>query len=118
MRREEFLQKVLTERSSLKEKVTYLKESLENSHLCLTYDDLRDGGALTKSVKDFAFFPDVSCNGAFINLINFTEGCEPGNGLCENMVRYNQVSVGACCDHQENDVAEAAMTLMEISLLL
>ena len=86
MQREGLLQEVLTKRSSLKEKVSYLTESLENSHLCLTYDDLRDGGALAKSVKDFTFFPDVSCNDTFLDLINFTEGCEPRNGLCKNMV--------------------------------
>ena len=54
MQREEFLQEVRIKQSSLKEKVTYLKESLENSHLCLTYNNLRNGGALAKSVKDFA----------------------------------------------------------------
>ena len=79
--------------------MSYLTKSLEKSHLCLTYNDLRNGGALATFVKEFTFFMDVSPNDAFLDLINFTGGCESGNGLCENMVRYNNVSLEACCIH-------------------
>ena len=73
--------------------MSYQTDLLDNSRLCLTYDDLCNGGALAKSVKDFTFFPDVSCCNAFLDLINFTEGCKPWNRLYESMVRYSSVSI-------------------------
>ena len=54
---------------------------------------LRTGGILEKFVKDFTFFPDFDCNNAFIDLINYTDGCDPGEGLYENMVRYSKVYI-------------------------
>ena len=44
-------------------------------------------------MADFTFFPDYESNAAFLDVINFTEGCEPGNGLCENLARYNMVTM-------------------------
>ena len=44
-------------------------------------------------MKEFTFFPDFACNDAFLDVINFTEGCEPGEGLCENLSRYSKVSI-------------------------
>ena len=75
--------------------MSYLTKSLEKSHLCLTYNDLRNGGALATFVKKFTFFLDVSRNDACLGLVHFTEGCNSGNGLCKNMVRYNNVSLEA-----------------------
>ena len=61
--------------------------------MVLTYDELRPGGVLADHVKDFTFFPNFKCNDAFLDLINFTEESEPGDGLCEGLVRYSTVSV-------------------------
>ena len=56
----------------------------------LSYDDLKPGGILEKYVNDFTYFPSFNANDAFLDLINFTEKCEPSNGLCENMVFTQQ----------------------------
>ena len=84
------------ERDGLKKEVEemsgYIVE-LEARKVTLSYDDLKPGGTLADSVADFTFFPDFDCNEAFLDLINYTEACEPGEGLCENMVRYHHVSV-------------------------
>ena len=44
-------------------------------------------------MDNFTYFPKFECNAAFLNVINFTEGCKPGHGLCENMARYSKVSL-------------------------
>ena len=51
------------------------------------------GGALDGYVADFTFFPNHDSNAAFLEVLNFAEGCEPGNGLCENLARYSLVSL-------------------------
>ena len=74
-------------------KLRALIEQLESKKMVLTYDELRPGGVLADHVKDFTFFPNFKCNDAFLHLINFTEESEPGDGLCEGLVRYSTVSV-------------------------
>ena len=54
---------------------------LEEKKHVLSYDDLKPGGILEKYVNDFTYFPSMNANDAFLDLINFTEKCEPGNGL-------------------------------------
>ena len=81
--------KLLEENSRLKSKI----EELEEKKLVLSYEDLKPGGVLEDFVKDFTYFPNFACNDAFLHLINFTEGCEPGKGFCENLVRYSKVSI-------------------------
>ena len=93
--RENYL-RVCLERDTLKADVGEMTDcirDLEARKLTLSYDDLRPGGTLAASVGAFTFFPDFASNDAFLNVINFTEACEPGEGLCENMVRYHHVSV-------------------------
>lgn len=68
-------------------------ESIEQQKGFLSYTDLKPGGKLYEFVNDFTFFPTYESVDAFLELINYTEGCEPGDGLCENMVRYSKVSV-------------------------
>lgn len=80
---------LLDQNKELKSKI----EMLEQKKCVITYDMLRSGGQLHKYVNDFTFFPDVECNDAFLDMINYTEGCEEGNGLCENLVRYSKVSM-------------------------
>ena len=66
---------------------------LERRGVRLSYNDLRPGGVLGNSVKEFTFFLNVGCNDAFLDIINNTDGCEPGEGLCGNMVRYQEVTI-------------------------
>lgn len=54
---------------------------MEKQKLQLSYDDLRLDGSLDGFVKDFTFFLDFYLNDAFLELINYSEGCEPGDGL-------------------------------------
>ena len=93
---EEKYLRVCLERNQLKKEVKELTDTileLEARKVVLSYDDLRPGGALADSIGDFTFFPDLTCNEAFLNLINYTEVCEPGDGFCKNMVRYHHVGV-------------------------
>ena len=68
-------------------------DKLKSHQLPLTAEHFKPGGALEKFVADYTFFPDWDCNEAFLHLVNFTEGCPPGDGLCENMRRYHHVSM-------------------------
>ena len=84
--------------SSLSNEVSELQNSLEELRLKqhqfpLSYNDLKPGGALGKCVSTFTFFPTFEANDAFLDLLNFTEGCDEGDGLCENMRRYSTVSM-------------------------
>jgi hypothetical protein len=66
----------------------------KKSQLPLTFEDLKPGGVLGGKLVDiFTFFPTYEANDAFLDLLNFTEGREPGDGLCENMRRYNLVKM-------------------------
>ena len=80
---------LLEENAELRAKI----ESIEQQKGFLSYTDLKPGGKLYEFVNDFTFFPTYESVDAFLELINYTEGCEPGDGLCENMVRYSKVSV-------------------------
>ena len=80
---------------------------LEAQKVVLSYDDLRPGGTLADSVGVFTLFPDLVCNEAFLNLINYTEVCELGDGLCKNMVRYPHVGVQERRRFQEDQDAMA-----------
>ena len=106
------------ENKLLKEKVSRLQQEvgqLESRKLRLSYKDLYPGGALAGSVKEFTFFPDVECNDAFLALINFSDECDPGDGICENLVRYHHVSVADRRRHQERESVDAAMALLDLS---
>ena len=76
------------ENKLLKEKVSRLEQEvvqLESRKLRLSYKDLCPGGALAGSVKEFTFFPDVECNDTFLALTNFSNECDPGNGIFEKL---------------------------------
>ena len=81
----------------------------------MSYEDLRPGGVLGKHVNDFTFFPNFECNDAFLDLVNFTDHCEPGQGLCENLVRYSRVSVEERKEFQERLDAEVTTDADDIS---
>ena len=106
---------MVAERDLLVRKVVGLQDkvvSLEQRRLCLTYNDLKPGGMLESSVKEFTFFPDFECNEAFLELINFGDDGE--EGLCQNMVRYSKVSVATRRDYQLSADEEAAETLRQM----
>ena len=106
LKNQEFLQ-VRIERDNLKEECRRLNDVLDEvntQQYHLLFDDLRPSGALASFVKDFTFFPDFECNDAFLDLINFADGREPGDGLCENMARYRRVSIDNRREFQENNV--------------
>ena len=77
-------------------------DTLEAQKNYITYADLKPGGILSDVVKDFAFFPDFDSNDAFLDVINFSEVCEPGNGLCENLARYSKISVSRRKEYNDN----------------
>ena len=65
----------------LTNEVSELQNSLEElrlkqHQLPLSYNDLKPGGALGKCVSTFTFFPTFEANDAFLDLLNFTEGCD------------------------------------------
>ena len=74
---------------------------------------MKSGGILGKHVKDFTFSPDCDCNDAFLDLLNFTEGCEEGNGLCENLAQYSKISIAR--RNECNDSLRAAIVNEPIS---
>jgi hypothetical protein len=78
-----------------------LVAALEHHLIHLLYDDLKPGGILAKAVNELSFFPDFECNNAFLELINFTYGCEPREGLCEIFVRYHLVCAAQRLEHQQ-----------------
>eukprot|EP00984_Skeletonema_dohrnii_P017350 scaffold7876_cov70-Skeletonema_dohrnii-CCMP3373.AAC.2 len=69
-------------------------EKLEKEGKVISYDDLKPGGTLANSVKDFTFFPNYICNEAFLDVINHTSDRPAGKGVCENMKRYHHMTVG------------------------
>jgi hypothetical protein len=71
--------------------VTLTKEKKDH----LSYDDLKPGGRLAKHVGLFTFFDDFECNNAFLDVINHTIGRGKGKGVCENLVRYSNITVAA-----------------------
>eukprot|EP00956_Cyclotella_meneghiniana_P037816 scaffold145202_cov37-Cyclotella_meneghiniana.AAC.1 len=79
------------ENTDLKSELHKLKQN--TAQLPLTFDDLKPGGVLGKSVSVFTFFPTYEANDAFLELLNFTEECDKGDGLCENMRSYSCVSM-------------------------
>ena len=62
----------------------------------------REGG------EGLHLFPDFECNNESLKLINYFDGCEPGEGLCENLVRYLAVGVTQRYEHQRKADAAAA----------
>ena len=82
------------------QRLQQLVDDLDHRKFCLSYDDIKPGGVLGGAVKEFTFFPDFCSNEAFLDVINFTDGCEPGNGFCENMIRYHHVGLANCRDFQ------------------
>ncbi len=70
-------------------KATLLKELREDIARPLKYDDLYEGGKLSKHVKNFTFFNTIRQNDKFLEALNYTDGWEgsfrEGDGLCENL---------------------------------
>ena len=54
-----------------------------------------------------SFFPGFECNNILIKLVSFTDGCEPGEGLCKNFVRYHLVGTAQRQEYQRQ--ADAAV---------
>ena len=101
------------ERNFLRKKVHRLEKviaNLERRRVCLSYNDLRSDGHLGGSKKHSTFFPDFYYNDAFLDVVNYTGGCEPGEGLCENIVCFHHVSVDQRREHQENSDAADSKT--------
>ena len=44
-------------------------------------------------VKEFRCFPNKESNGVFLEFWHYSEGFNPGDGLCKNQCRYSKVSV-------------------------
>ena len=83
----------------------------------LNYDDLVYlDSTLAGSVKEFTFFSTVKCNNEFLALINFRDTCHPGDGICKNMVRYNNVSIEDHHSYHEQETIDAAMALTNLTL--
>lgn len=78
---------------------------MESCKVHLSYNDLKPGGTLAGAVNVFTFFPDFDCYDTFLGLINFSDWCEQGEGLCENLMRYSKVSIAKRCDFQTNEDA-------------
>lgn len=84
------------ENNKLREENSELRrmiDMLEQQKAIISYDSLKEGGILGNYVNDFTWFANKACNDAFLDLINWTEGCEDGDGLCQNLVRYDKVSM-------------------------
>jgi hypothetical protein len=87
----------------LEEKLEAVRSLLEEARrqnarrpLTLRYDDMYDGGVLSKHVDAFTFFNTVEKNDAFLELMNYADGSEGsmpvGDGLLENLRAYSKVS--------------------------
>jgi hypothetical protein len=46
-------------------------------------------------------FPDFECNDTFLEVINFTAGCEPREGLYKNFVCYSTIGLAQRWDYQQ-----------------
>ena len=81
------------------------------------YDDLRPSCVLGKFVKEFTFPPDFECNDAFLDLTNYTDGCEPGEDICENMAWYLRVVIEEEREYQydASTTAESAPVETEVA---
>jgi hypothetical protein len=95
---EERLRVFEKEKIELKTSVECLESQLQGHGRFLTYDDLREGGLLAKSVKEFTFFATVECNDEFLKVLNFTDDdydgtLKDGDGLCQNYFRYSTYSI-------------------------
>ena len=83
---------VLDEKEDAKTlKLSKTIEMWEEKGVVLSYDDLKPGGILEKYINDFTYFPSHKANDFFLDPINFTEKCKPGNGLYESMVHYSTI---------------------------
>ena len=92
----------------LRKKVNFLKKvivDLEWRVICLLYTNVKPGGRLNGSVEYFTFFPNFDCNDAFLDVVNYTNGCEPGEGLCGIMVRFHHISVSQRQEYQQDSDA-------------
>ena len=89
------------ENAELRAKIHDLERQLKEKKYVLSYDDLKPGGALCNHVSDFTFFPDFDCNENFLDVINYTEACDEGRGVCENLARYSKVNMDARKEYNE-----------------
>ena len=83
------------ENAELRATIQDLEQRLKEKKYCLSYDDIKPGGILGKYVSDFTFFPDYACNDAFLEVLNYSEACDAGRGVCENLARYSKVNIDA-----------------------
>ena len=79
-----------------------LVADLKRCQIHLLYNNLRPDGVLAKAARELNIFPDFECMDAFLKLINYTDGCEPLEGLYENLVCYLAVGVTQRREYQEN----------------
>ena len=89
------------ENAELRAKIHDLERQLKEKKYVLSYDDLKPGGALCNHVSDFTFFPDFDCNENFLDVINYTEACDKGRGVCENLARYSKINMDARKEYNE-----------------
>jgi hypothetical protein len=87
--------KLQEEKEELEKELARLRDLLEElkqrkaSPLC--YNDLRKGGILSKHVEAFTLFDTVELNDAFLEIINYAEAFDEGDGMCENLRQYSKV---------------------------
>mmetsp|Transcript_23108 Transcript_23108/g.46213 ORF Transcript_23108/g.46213 Transcript_23108/m.46213 type:complete len:495 (+) Transcript_23108:221-1705(+) len=81
----------------VKEKAELLKQLRASGGRPLKFQDLFDGGMLSKNVKNFTFFHTAKQNDLFLEVLNYADGSPgsypEGDGLCENLADI-KVSVG------------------------
>lgn len=73
-----------------------MEEAKQLSGRPLRYNDLHDGGVLSKHVDAFTLFPTVGQNDTFLDLLNYADGSKGsfpvGDGLWENLRPYSKLS--------------------------
>lgn len=79
----------------IKDMHALLEDCKELKGRSLRYDDLYEGGVLSKHVDAFTFFKTVKANDAFLQLLNYADGSPgsmpEGDGLLENLRPYSKV---------------------------
>lgn len=94
------------ENVELRAKIEDLEQKLKGMNHSLSYDDIKPGGLLGKHVHNFTFFPNFECNDAFLEVLNYSEACEEGKGVCENLARHSTISIAERKKYNEKLCAE------------
>ena len=82
-----------------------LKQLKKKKAAPLRYDDLKEGGILSKHVEAFTLFDTAELNDAFLEIINYAEAFDEGDGMCENLRQYSKVK----WDERKGTVAPPCM---------